>query len=229
MLVLLAVLPGHVTALPVWVSYLAAVAVLVPMAAVALTAGNTLWLGIERTMIILLATAYVANTIAELADMIGVITTPSVGQQRVFASFFIGGDLGGQRSDLLFAVLANRSRRSVCSGEQVGCKAGLGLSATGETGRPAARLAAVVPRLSISWIQHGDGFQSHRCLAAYASRQDVDDDRKHDLAFDDGHYPVTRHQYSPELKGRGLTKWSFCGSFSSYWTQSPIDRFSILY
>jgi hypothetical protein len=73
-LCLLAALPGHVTALPVWVSYLAAVAVLFPMAAVALTAGKTLWLGIERTMIILLATAYVANTIAELADMIGVIT-----------------------------------------------------------------------------------------------------------------------------------------------------------
>ena len=73
-LCVLAAVPGHVTALPVWVSYLAALAVLVPMAAVALTRGNTLWLGIERTMIILLAAAYVANTIAELADMIGVIT-----------------------------------------------------------------------------------------------------------------------------------------------------------
>ena len=61
---LLAALPGHVTMMPVWVSYLAALAVLVPMAAVALTTGNTLWLGIERTMIILLATAYVTNTIA---------------------------------------------------------------------------------------------------------------------------------------------------------------------
>jgi hypothetical protein len=73
-LFLMATLPGHVTALPVWVSYLAALAVLVPMAVVALTARNTLWLGIERTIIILLASAYVANTIAELADMIGVIT-----------------------------------------------------------------------------------------------------------------------------------------------------------
>ena len=72
--------PGHVTALPVWVYYLAAVAVLLPMAAVALTKGNTLWLGIERTMIILLATAYVANTIAELADMIGVITLHPSGE-----------------------------------------------------------------------------------------------------------------------------------------------------
>jgi hypothetical protein len=71
---LLATLPGHVTALPVWISYLAALAVLVPMAGVALTRGNILWLRIERAIIILLATVYVANTIAELADMIGVIT-----------------------------------------------------------------------------------------------------------------------------------------------------------
>ena len=73
-LCLLAALPGHVIALPVWVSYLTAFAVIVPMAAVRLTGGNTMWLGIERTVIILLATAYVANTIAELADMIGAIT-----------------------------------------------------------------------------------------------------------------------------------------------------------
>jgi hypothetical protein len=79
-LLLLAALPGHVYVMPVWVSYLAALAVLVPMAAVALTRGNALWLGIERTMIILLAVVYVANTIAELADMIGVITLhPSSG------------------------------------------------------------------------------------------------------------------------------------------------------
>ncbi|HEY7321845.1 MAG TPA: hypothetical protein VIE89_30115 [Candidatus Binatia bacterium] len=73
-LFLLATLPGHVTALPVWVSYAAALAVLVPMAAVGLAAKNTLWLGIERKMTILLGGAYVANTIAELADMIGLIT-----------------------------------------------------------------------------------------------------------------------------------------------------------
>ena len=73
-LFLMAMLPGHVTALPVWISYPTALAVLLPMAGVALTAGNTLWLGIERKMIILLATAYVANTIAELGDMIGAIT-----------------------------------------------------------------------------------------------------------------------------------------------------------
>jgi hypothetical protein len=67
-------LPGRVTALPVWLSHLAAVAVLVPMAAVQLTGGSSPWLAIERAMILLLAAAYVANTIAEVADMIGVIT-----------------------------------------------------------------------------------------------------------------------------------------------------------
>jgi hypothetical protein len=71
---LLAVLPGHVHVLPVWASYVAALAILTPMVAVALTKGNTLWLRIERTMIILVAAAYVANVTAELADMVGVVT-----------------------------------------------------------------------------------------------------------------------------------------------------------
>ena len=71
---MLAAVRGHVHALPVWVSYLAAFAVLAPMAAVALTKWNPLWLRIERTVIVSLAAVYVANTIAELADLIGLIT-----------------------------------------------------------------------------------------------------------------------------------------------------------
>ena len=54
-----AALPAHVHVLPVWLSYAAAFAVLTPMLAVALTRGNTLWLRVERTMIILLAAVYV--------------------------------------------------------------------------------------------------------------------------------------------------------------------------
>ena len=73
-LFLLAVLPQHVQVMPVWVFHLAATAVLVTMAAVALTPANTLWLRIERMLIMFLGMAYVANTIAALADMIGVIT-----------------------------------------------------------------------------------------------------------------------------------------------------------
>jgi hypothetical protein len=73
-LVLVALLPHHVHVLPVWVSWVAAFAVLVPMAAVTLTRANPRWLRIERTTIVLLALTYVANTSVELADMIGIIT-----------------------------------------------------------------------------------------------------------------------------------------------------------
>ena len=76
---LLTTIPGHVHALPVWVSYVAMVALVVPMAAVALTKGNIRWLSMERMMIILFATVYVVNTIVELADMIGVITLHRTG------------------------------------------------------------------------------------------------------------------------------------------------------
>jgi hypothetical protein len=73
-LLLLAVLPHHVHVLQVWVSWVAAIAVLVPMAGIALTSENARWARIERVMIILAAVAYVANTIVEVADMIGIIT-----------------------------------------------------------------------------------------------------------------------------------------------------------
>ena len=73
-LCLMAVLPHHVEVMPVWVSRVAALAMLVPMAAVALTKASTRWRRIERAMIILVAVAYVANTGAQLADMIGIIT-----------------------------------------------------------------------------------------------------------------------------------------------------------
>ena len=76
---LLTAIPGHVHALPVWVSYVAMGAVVVPMAAVALTKGNIRWLGIERIIILFFAAVYVVNTIVELADMIGVITLHRTG------------------------------------------------------------------------------------------------------------------------------------------------------
>ena len=72
-LFLLIVLPHHVQVLPVWVFHVTALAVLVVMAAVTLNPANTLWQRIERMLIILLTAAYIANTIAELADMIGII------------------------------------------------------------------------------------------------------------------------------------------------------------
>ncbi|MCA1405333.1 hypothetical protein I6F26_13220 [Ensifer sp. IC3342] len=71
---LLAVLPHHVYVMPAWVSYGVVLAALIPMAVVTFRNGNILWLRIERAAIMLLATVYAANTAAELADMIGIIT-----------------------------------------------------------------------------------------------------------------------------------------------------------
>ncbi len=71
---LLTVLPHHVQILPVWVSYLVLLMVLVPMILVTVTAANTLWLRVERTVIMFFGTAYIINITAELADMIGIVT-----------------------------------------------------------------------------------------------------------------------------------------------------------
>jgi hypothetical protein len=71
---MLVALPGHVHVLPGWISLVTGFAILTPMVAVGLTRGNTLWLRIERMVIILFAVVYVANVVAELADIIGVVT-----------------------------------------------------------------------------------------------------------------------------------------------------------
>jgi len=70
---LLAVLPHHVRLMPAWVSYVVALVVITPMIVVTL-APNRMWMRIERTVIMLLGAAYIANTAAELGDMIGIIT-----------------------------------------------------------------------------------------------------------------------------------------------------------
>lgn len=71
---LLAVLPHHVQMMPKWVSYVVVLAILLPMMVVTLTKANSFWLLVERRVIVLFALAYIVNTTAELADMIGVIT-----------------------------------------------------------------------------------------------------------------------------------------------------------
>ena len=79
-ILLLATLPGHIHMLPVWVSYLAALVILATMAAVAFAKENQRWLRIERTAILLVALIYVGNTIAELADMVGIVTLHPAGE-----------------------------------------------------------------------------------------------------------------------------------------------------
>ena len=73
-LLLMAALRGHVFVIPVWVSYLAALVGLTSMAAVAITNGHARWLRLERAIILFWALVYVANTLAELFDMLGVTT-----------------------------------------------------------------------------------------------------------------------------------------------------------
>ncbi len=73
-ILLLAALRGHVFVIPVWVGHLAAFVALTSMAAVAITNGHARWLRIERAIILFLASVYGVNTLAELADMLGVTT-----------------------------------------------------------------------------------------------------------------------------------------------------------
>ncbi|HEV8500480.1 MAG TPA: hypothetical protein VGR63_02800 [Casimicrobiaceae bacterium] len=69
---MLRMLPGHVVFLPIWTSYVCLLAVLVAMAAAALTR-RLPWLRVEHALIMLLGGIYVVNTGAELADMVGAI------------------------------------------------------------------------------------------------------------------------------------------------------------
>jgi len=71
---LLGVLPGRVKIIPFWVSCVAVLAVIVTMSAVALTRGDIRWLRAERGVIMAFAGVYIANTIAELTDMVGIVT-----------------------------------------------------------------------------------------------------------------------------------------------------------
>ena len=74
-LALLFAVPHHIEVLPMWMSHAVALAILVPMAAIAFARTNVArWLRVERTMIQFFAEVYVLNTAAELADMVGIIT-----------------------------------------------------------------------------------------------------------------------------------------------------------
>ncbi|MFI0846054.1 hypothetical protein [Mesorhizobium sp. IMUNJ 23232] len=103
-LVLLAVLPRHIQIMPAWVSYVVVLAILVPMAAITLSAGNTLfWLRAERTVIVLFAGAYVVNTALELADMIGIL---SLGPPETRAATLLSSSLAIWVTNVLaFAML----------------------------------------------------------------------------------------------------------------------------
>ena len=103
-ILLLTVLPKHIQIIPVWVSYLVVLAMLVPMVAVSLAVRDIhFWLRAERTVIVLFAAAYVANTSLELADMIGVI---SLGPPETRAATLLSSSLAIWLTNVLaFALL----------------------------------------------------------------------------------------------------------------------------
>jgi len=67
---LLAVLPGRVRLLPIWLSYIVAVGVSVPMAAVTLTAAKERWLRIERVITLLFFVVAGVGTLMGLGYLI---------------------------------------------------------------------------------------------------------------------------------------------------------------
>jgi hypothetical protein len=70
-LFVLAVLPERIRLFPIWLPYVVGIAVLVPMAAVALTAGKASWLRVERTITLLFFVVAGVGTLANLVNLIG--------------------------------------------------------------------------------------------------------------------------------------------------------------
>jgi len=77
-LFLLAVLPGRIRLLPIWLFYVIAIEVIAPMAAVTLTAAKARWLRVERVMTLFFFVVAGAATIAGLAYLIHIMVRRSV-------------------------------------------------------------------------------------------------------------------------------------------------------
>jgi len=69
-LVLLQVMPGRLWLFPRWVSYVGAITVLLPMAAVGVTAGHARWLRAERMITLFFAVLTVATSLVSLRTLI---------------------------------------------------------------------------------------------------------------------------------------------------------------
>jgi hypothetical protein len=69
-ILLLALLPGRIRLLPLWVAYCTGIVVLVPIAAVGLTAARARWLRAERTVTLIFFVLAAAVSLANLANVI---------------------------------------------------------------------------------------------------------------------------------------------------------------
>lgn len=87
-LFLLAVLPERVRLFPAWLPYVVGIAVLAPIATVALASANTHWLRIERTVTLLFCAVAGVGTVANLANLIGLMVRRSgeIGGEQLLAS-----------------------------------------------------------------------------------------------------------------------------------------------
>jgi hypothetical protein len=69
-ILLLALLPGRIRLMPMWVAYVVGGVVLVPIVAVGLTAARARWLRIERVVTLLFFVVTAASSLANLANVI---------------------------------------------------------------------------------------------------------------------------------------------------------------
>ena len=152
----LAVLPHHVHMTPAWVRYIVVLAVLAPMMAVKLTKANAFWLLVERRVIMLFAAAYIVNTTAELADMIGIITLhpPETRQISLLSSSLVIWVTNVLTFSLVYWQIDRGGPHA--RGEREKRTAGLAFSAGNGVRSHITRLATIVPRLSVSGIQYGN-------------------------------------------------------------------------
>jgi len=133
------------------------------MAAVALTNGNTLWLGLERLVIVSLAVVYIGNTIAELADTLRMITLhPRAAMPGSLLSSSVAMWIG---EVVIFALLYWRLDGGGLHAGASAVRARPDWSSRNRQHPNTCRLTGTsVPRLPASGLHNCDGLQSHRCL-----------------------------------------------------------------
>jgi hypothetical protein len=76
-ILLLALLPERVRLFPAWFPYILGIALIVPMAAVGLTAEKARWLRVERTIMLLFVVVAGVGTLTNLANLIGAMVRRS--------------------------------------------------------------------------------------------------------------------------------------------------------
>ena len=90
-ILMVVLLPERVVLFPAWVPYVIGIALILPMAAVGLSAEKARWLRVERTIMLLFIVAMGVGTLANVASLIRAIVRRSgeVGGLQLFASSIV--------------------------------------------------------------------------------------------------------------------------------------------